>query len=271
MRGSCNALIVSPPTIDIVAIGDLLVMRPGGPGLYAGFSLKIMGCEVSLLGPIGDETLKTIKMERELGLSRLWLPAPGPGFVFRLEYRDGGRRTLFTGKREVLDPQVVLSAIRILDPDILVISPIYGELSPSDAVVACSAVAHCAVDVQGFVRAGLEAPQRVPILHASNDDMRYEDVKRMRSQIIYYTRGSGPISALIGGKEIDISVPPVRLPDPTGAGDIFTAIAIYLIREGEDPLSAAEIAATMIPRVLEALRSRAASDGSSIRSPAQQR
>lgn len=254
MGGGCRALIVSPPTIDIIALDGSTVVRPGGPGLYAGYALKHAGCEVSLLGPAGSETLMTARVERELGLERIGYMTPLAGFIFRLEYKGGKRRVSFSGDRSAVDPQILRSALRREDPDLLVLSPIFGELSPSDAVAACVEISHCAVDAQGFVRGGLEVPSGVPLLHASDDDISYDEVRKHRAKVIYYTRGDGPVSVIVDGKEFLIAGPGERLEDPTGAGDVFTALVAHFTKEGEDPSSAAIRAMGETVKVLEALR-----------------
>lgn len=255
--GFCRALVISPPTLDMVVFGGRFKLRVGGPGLYGGLAFKMMGCDVGLVGPVGYETLRTTWVEGKLGLHRIGYVSPGEGFLFTLTYANMGSRrfTSFSGRVQALDPTVVLGTLRDYNPQLVLISPVYGEISEGLASYICGNVVYCALDLQGFTRVNyVLRGSRFRVVHVSDDDMDYEEVRGLKASVIYYTRGIRSVSVVLEGVEHRVDGPTVIVEDPTGAGDVFTAITLYNLYRGFDPVEAARVAVKLTSRILSDIR-----------------
>ncbi len=247
-----KAIIVSPPSLDIIGEG----YRAGGPSLYAGAALRLLGWEAYAVGPYGYCTSHVVALEEELGIHRLGYPVAGPGLVFRIEYTGEGRRVELLHGVPGLDPQMVLHSLEDTGrPDIVLVSPLYGE-EPGFLPGLLSSRYMTLVDVQGYARRGLHAliPARggYQVLHASRDEV--EGVPRWG--LVVLTDGPGRVEAYWNGARVHEYDPrgPL-LDDPTGAGDAFTALVGAGLASGYTVEESVERAEEMVPLVLEFVHS----------------
>ncbi len=250
-----RALIVAPPTIDIMENG----LRPGGPGLYAGYALSRLGYSVFLYGASGWLTRLVEGVEARLGLCRVGYYTPwSMGAVFRLVHdRDGNKSAVPVSRPPALDVQSVLDVVNKVYPDLVILSPVYGE----DCTLASTLGGHgmLVVDVQGYSRAGLECPLDARIVHVSVEDYGFHMLPGCQPGIILYTLGVDGVIVADGCRWLSIPGPDVILDDSTGAGDVFTALFSHHYLESGDALEAAVEAVAGTPRILAGLHTRLAS------------
>ncbi len=244
-----RALIVAPPTIDIMDHG----LRPGGPGLYAGYALSKLGYSVFLYGASGWLTRLVEGVEARLGLHRVGYYTPwSMGAVFRLVHKpDGNKSAVPVSRPPALDVQSVLNVVNRVDIDLILLSPVYGE----DCSLASTLGGHAmlAVDVQGYSRAGLDCPLDAPIVHVSVEDYGFHMLPGCMHGIVLYTLGVNGVIVVDGCRWLSIPGPDVILDDSTGAGDAFTALFSHYYLESSDALDAAVKAVAGTPRILAEL------------------
>ena len=251
-----RVLIVSPASTDIVLTGRTARVRPGGPALYAGAAASLMGHEAYAYGGWGYENDCTVKAEEMAGVVRLGERSAGGGAVFVLDYRGGERRVVLAGR----PPSVcagVLAAYRRVDPDLVLVSPLYGDVCPG-ILPMLRAGALVAVDVQGYHRAGMKGqllPGSADVIHGSGEEAR--GLHRSAAPIIVETNGYGPVALSLRGVRVTVleRPPGPRLRDPTGAGDVFTLLLAIHLHRGEPPLEAARLAAGGVPSLLRKVHS----------------
>lgn len=248
-------LVVSPPTIDV--IGDRC--RVGGPAVYAGAVFRRLGGLAYAVGPVGFRTLGTVWVERRLGVWRLGYYYGGEGLVFNIKYLGGGRRIVsLESSTNGLDPSVVLSASSGLGLlDAVLLSPLYGEEWGMLAPLLSARSRLVAVDVQGYVRAGLDPSPTsggAVLVHASRGEVG-EGLP-----ILYYVETDGPGDIILverSGMRLVARPRGGLLRDPTGAGDAYTASLLYYLLEGypvEDSLElASEVVYSVLPSIQEEL------------------
>ncbi len=258
-----SLLVVSPPTLDYIYIRGSEVKRAGGPALYASFGASLLGYRVLALGPWGWETAESVTVERDVGVERVGYPFAGRGAVFRHYYVEGKRISEILGRPEAVRLDEFIGSVEDLKPDIVMISPVTGEEAGHvlAAAVPLTTVRCIALDVQGYVRGynhlwySFIARSRRLVIHASTDDLSEEDASLIADRgILVYTRGEGPVTLYDGTAKIEYSGPRRRVTDPTGAGDIFTAIFSSTYCETLDAESSLRAAVELTPKALEAAR-----------------
>ena len=255
-------VVVSPPTLDLIRVGGRVYTKPGGPALYGGFGARLVGVGVVSVGPVGYLTLESARAEALLGVSRGGYGTSSPGFVFSHEYESGYRRSTVLHRGPAMDPQRVIDVVDSARPDMALLSPIYGEEWGLLAEALRQMVDCMALDLQGYVRAGLGdrflgvVRGRYTLLHASDEDIGPGLLSRLHSNgYIVYTAGTGPIRVIYGRGSIDVTVggPKRVVKDPTGAGDVFTALALYRFCSTWDIEEAVKYSVEKTPEVLEAV------------------
>jgi len=241
-----SLLVVSPPALDLVSEGA----RPGGPGLYAGAAFTREGGRAAAVGPAGYCTLETVRVEERLGVPRLGYTVSGPGHVNRLVYTGSGRRVDILYTPPALDPGEVAGGLA-WGWDAVLLSPLAGE-DPGVARLLEGRVRVVAVDVQGYARAGVEPwllYDRILVVHAGDG----EPWRPGAGRVVVVTRGPGPVDVYLDGSLAGRVYPEGALGDPTGAGDVFTALFLMGLLEDGDPLSAARRAVERVPEALASI------------------
>ncbi len=247
-------LVIAPPTIDLVE-GE---PRPGGPGLYAGLALSILGAKPTLAGPIGVETLPAVAAERRLGLERVGYPTTRPGAVFSLTYRGQERRVETIHRPPPIDHGEILKTLTRASWDMILLSPLSGEEAGHLLPLLWQYTGLVVVDAQGYHRVGLkkvlDAPGLYQVLHASGQ----EASGLGHWGVLVETNGPGKIRLATPWASWMLDPEGPRLADPTGAGDVFTAaLALGLLRGYSLPEAARKAAAlvpVLLPRIQEAIK-----------------
>jgi len=128
-------------TVD--EIGDKLVV--GGPGYYGGWALHLLGCEVHLVSSMSD---KYRSLYRELyGVFRIHeVPCDSnPRFIIR-----NGRAVGLVEEGCSIPVDYLENVIDDVGPDLVVFSPVYGELNGKHIVRVKDRFT--SMDIQGFTR-----------------------------------------------------------------------------------------------------------------------
>jgi hypothetical protein len=259
-----SLLVVAAPTLDLI---DSKGPRPGGPGFYAALAGAFSGCRVDVLGPLGIEDAHLIEPAYSNVGARLLGPrVPGCSYRFTHTYKGGSRYSRATCMPAPLGPGEVESILSA-GYDAILVSPVGCEAGEDVARL----VAHSspwipkAVDVQGFVRCGKHIPWSAfsgyAFIHASSDDMQ-PPLNPPPHLSVVYTMGVRGGFVLRAGRTATLPDPPIRLGDPTGAGDVFTTLTLCGIARGLTLEEAVEAAVDATPRVLGAA-GRAAADPTS--------
>ncbi|MCE4616194.1 MAG: hypothetical protein F7C09_03910 [Aeropyrum sp.] len=237
LSGLCRALIVSPPTLDLIEGPWGSESRPGGPGIYAGVAFQRAGCAVDLVGAIGHLTMETVVVEKRLGFNRVGYYESFDGYVFHHIYKAGGRVSRLVTEPRPLDIIRLLDLLRDADYNIILYSPIYGEDSGYiPQYLSSNWRGVVALDIQGYARRwkdGWAPPSKriASIIHVSSDDSFYPS--ECSSYITIYTEGvRGGYVDICGGPRLGIPPPRKRLENPTGAGDVFTALVLVMLAIG---------------------------------------
>ena len=255
-RGSARVLVVSPPALDIEG-GRA---RPGGPGVYAGGALALLGHRVAAVGPVGYCTLPVASFESLVGVERLGYPVVGPGYVNELVYTGGGRIVRPLSRVPAFDPSMVARASQDYW-DAIIVSPLWGEDPGALLGLLHSSTRLLVVDVQGYARAGVEPwllYRGIQILHAGDG----EPWEPGSASIVVATGGPGPVRVYWRGRLEGVYRPrPWRLRDPTGAGDVFTALLLDAILSGDTLEEAVGWALDMVGPVLERVQAVAGERG----------
>jgi len=224
--------VVGGPTLDIIVVGGEKTVRYGGPSIYASAvaSLLDLGVEVYVLGVVGWRTLDSLRVIGELG--GLWSGMYFPwveGLVFEHVYRGVNRLSSMIGSTTTLPSSRILQALEEIRPDIVILSPVYGEIALETPSLLYHNYDRCVfLDIQGVQRIGLAKGLLsivASFIHAS--DTEAEEIYNIVMSRILETSGYGPIRLIHGSNREMIGHAVGELEDPTGAGDVFTLLFAY--------------------------------------------
>ena len=243
-----RALVVSPPTIDVLEGG----CRAGGPALYAGYAFRELGVEPYAVGPVGHATMEVVRVEWGLGIRRAGYMIAGPGMVFEISYEGPSRTIRARSSVPVIDTSPVLGvAGGIGYLDVALVSPVYGEEYGGLPLLLQGYSRMVALDVQGYSRRGLLYPWsigEVQVVHASEGEAPY----RPSAWLFLLTRGPGRVDVYMYGRLLGGVDPPGGvLEDPTGAGDAFTAAFLGYLLRGYGVEDSVALASEVVPSLLE--------------------
>ena len=203
---------------------------------------------------MGYLTSYTVKVEERLGVERIGYHDNYEGLVFRIVYENRHRRIWLETRKRTFEPSIILTQLRELGViDAILLSPIYGEEWGSLQPLIAMHSRLTALDVQGYVRIGLDPVSSrgaIHIVHGSSDEI--DGGFPVHYTVI--TDGPGEIWLEKWGRVYHKMMPRGGvLRDPTGAGDGFTAALLYHLLEGypfEDAVEmASEAVYSLLPEV----------------------
>lgn len=265
-------IVVGNLTIDYVNG----VRRPGGFAFYASIALRLLEEKVGIMGCIGEDyPLEYLRFLQKMGIDLSLIGTCPSSTVFRLEYYDDTRilRLESPGGKIELSRGLELA---YSGSDVLILGPVAGELGIRDVIYAKKYFSNIVVEVQGFIRGFtrtgeivyewnndfIEALRNVTLVHLSEDEARVlgeleETVMYLMKRVEIVALTMGPKGSLIGYNNslYYISVPRIYEGDPTGAGDVYTAVLASYLFKGIEPVEAAKYAT--IAAGLKILRSTA--------------
>jgi 1D-myo-inositol 3-kinase len=243
-------LAVGHVTRDQRPGGDVL----GGSVTYAALAARRLGWQAAILTSAGPD----LDPDAELGGVAVFLRRAAATTRFVNEYgEDGSRRQRVTARADDVDLSLLPDTWR--DPDVLLLSPVVGEL----AGLAASSFDAGSVGAvaQGYVRAieadGRVGPRAWPgvsrdllgvhVLFLSEQDVpnAAETARALLEDVpmVALTRGWRGLDLLTRDAVLEVPSLPRPETDPTGAGDVFAAAFLVRYHETEEPEGAAVFAA----------------------------
>lgn len=221
-----KAFVVANPTVDYVITREGGSRRIGGPPYYMGLAFKALGVEAVAIGVVGSEEKEFIEQElRKIGVEPR-LTVGDATTTFELDYRVKPRRS-----KVVRRPSVKISGL--VEGPLVVINPVFDEIGRVEFYADVSAV-----DLQGFIRSGGEAPA-ADIVHFSDDDIAIEprDLIKYNDKwrIAIYTTGSRGAYMSVEGRLYYAPSAEIDVDDTTGSGDVFLAVFSTFMLRINDP------------------------------------
>jgi len=248
-------LILGSLTLDFIEG----VTRAGGPGLYGGIVASLLGCKALVLGPLGCEDQRILATLKKFSIDYLGPVTVGCGYRFVHKYLGNGRRF----SKVICRPRPLsFSDFRNLNRrlDGILISPVGCEIPPWIVEWVYNNLSFDALflDAQGLIRCygdlwRILLPTLNAFYHVSDDDLDvFEPMKR---GVVCFTRGvRGGVVFLEGKPSLKLPPPRRLVKDPTGAGDVFTTIALCSYLEGYSISEAFEIASREVEKYLPLVR-----------------
>lgn len=217
------------PTIDIIYTSRGVLRRYGGPIYYAAMAISALYKNVKVIGVASKDVIEQLTtFFKSIGVDAELIEADHTT-TFELDYRVKPRKVRLVKR----------SARRItyVQGDVAVLSPVYDELL--GAVVEAKVIV---ADLQGYVRAGVEAP-RADLVHFSIDDLAL-DLAQLREfakrwPTVVYTLGEDGAYVVREGTIYYVNSAKIDVEDATGSGDVFLALLTYFhYVQGKDLLEA---------------------------------
>lgn len=220
-----RAFVVGNPTLDYVITKDGVSTRIGGPPYYMGLAFRGLGLEVVAIGVVGPDEREFVEQElRKIGVEPQLIVGDATA-VFELDYRVKPRRS-----SNIRRPSRKISGL--VEGPLVVLNPVFDEIGQVEFYADVSAV-----DLQGFVRSGGEAPA-ADIVHFSDDDLAIDprDLAKYNDKwrIALYTTGSGGAYMAFERRLYYAPSAGLDVDDVTGSGDVFLAVfSAYVLRNGD--------------------------------------
>ncbi len=252
MKGNLEVLIVSSFTLDLLDSSKLCI---GGPAYYSSLALLHYDCKnLTVIAPADDVHVRFANSVN-INLIRVATDVP----VFQLTYLSNGARKIKLVKRvrKIRIPKAILD---LLDNSLVIVSPVYREVSIDLLKELRSKARFLALDIQGLVRKSNErgevsiswyddvvkALELADFVHADlSEVVGFTDMAGASLYLSRYCRGIVTVSngekglvAIVNGEPYYVPALPGIRGESTGTGDIFLAIASYELFLGEDPLTA---------------------------------
>lgn len=219
------AYIVGNPTVDLIITSSGTTKKVGGPPYYMGIALVALGIRPLALGVVGPDEAELVSEElRRIGVEPRLRIGDATSY-FELDYRQRPRRA-----RALKRPATKIDGV--VEGPLVLIAPVYDEVGRLDFAADLSAV-----DLQGFLRAGLEAPS-ADVAHFSDDDLTIDlsELPKLNKKwrIVLYTRGIGGAYMAYEGAIYYADSARISAEDVTGSGDVFLAVfAATMLRSGD--------------------------------------
>ncbi len=243
-----RVLIVGNLTLDRLSSNE---RRAGGPGLYGGIALRHLDVEVFVYSCLPRECSEPISSSLSAHGIKLIAQSCEKMPSFEITYSDDSRtlKVISTGERL----NRVIDVVRGVRPSLVIFSPVLNEVDPHDVLKAKTLGSIVVVDIQGFVRvvgsdgvvahewrdsvdlvvscADLVHCDLSEVPQAAGDALKAVEyfLNRSQDKVITITLGSRGSYAVVNGSAYYIPTLNVMSVDNVGTGDIFTAVASYLI------------------------------------------
>jgi sugar/nucleoside kinase (ribokinase family) len=234
----------------------------GGGPWHAARALRAMNYESRIVAKCGEEDRQRFGSQlATLGLQST-VVGGGETTAFSFSYDERGARTMFVdavGDPWHTDdlPQDLLRDTKWLHVPAL----LHGDFD-ADAFAWLARDRRILLDGQGLVRARREGPlelsgsldldvlRHVTVLKLAEEEAAvFDDVRELGVPEVLVTRG--PVGSTIVTAERAVDVPANAVDaDPTGAGDAFSAAYLASRADGQEPLSAARRATTVVEALL---------------------
>ncbi len=272
-----RGLVVGHLVLDYVVRGGVVRRALGGTAAYSGVAARRYGAEVALVSKVGPdfpEEYLLFLARSGLDLTHVRL-AKLRSTSFKLVYEDGERRLYLVSRCDPITPDDLPSR---LDYDFVHVGPVAGEV-PLESLRAlregCAGL--ISLDLQGYVRAlegglvtyrrsadALEAVRYADIVHGDEREVAAlaepgqglsdlaSSLLELGVKVLLITMGES--GSYVVSRDARLYVPaaePRRVADPTGAGDVYTAIFAAHYAATQDVEESAAMAAAAASLLVE--------------------
>lgn len=270
-----RGLVVGHLVLDFVIRSGKVRKSLGGTAAYSSIALKRYGVDVSIVSRVGHdfpEEYLLFLARNGVDISYVKL-SEFKSTSFKLIYEDGQRRLFLASRCGQILPE---DLPEILEYDFIHVGPVAGEvpLSTLKELRVCKGI--ISLDVQGYVRSfkngyvtyfcsreSVESLKYVDIVHGDTDEImvlgRERSIFRaalklleVGPKILLVTRGEKGSYIFSRDKYFYVPAPrPRRVIDPTGAGDVYTAIFVACYVVSENILESAMMASAAASLLVE--------------------
>ncbi len=274
VRESIDYLVIGHLTVDQHPHGN----RSGGTVRYGASVAPKLGARIGVVTSAHPE----IDVNAWIGSGAACALKPADDTTtFRNEYEPGGRRQSLTkvaGRVGISDAPSHWRNARIIH-----LAPLVREIDPEEVLLCPEDSLRCAT-IQGWLRTwdpeGSVRPSTHPRLSAhfghfdaivvSDEDLNSLECTRREllsaARLIAVTNGPAGADLWSNGRHLGhVNALPVRVVDPTGAGDVFATAFFLQLATGQDPLPAARYASCAASLSTQGVGIEAVADDSAIR------
>jgi len=247
----------------------------GGAAAYSSIALKRYGVNVSVVSKVGydfPEEYLLFLARNSIDTSHIKL-SKLRSTSFRLVYEDGQRKLFLTSRCEQILPEDIPDE---LNYDLIHVGPVAGEVPPQTLKKLRRCEGIISLDLQGYVRdfrngyvtysysdKAIEALRYVDVVHGDEDEVMALasgqgigeaalNLLRIGPKVILVTKGEQGSYIFSRKRAFYIPAPkPRRVADPTGAGDVYTAIFAAHYTISNDVVEAAIMASSAASLLVE--------------------
>ncbi len=271
-----DVVVVGHFALDvIIREGELIGGAPGGPPTYASLAASSLGAKVSVISKVGDdfpEDHVKFLSDNGIDLSGLKVVKDASTTNYVLSYEDGERKLLLKARA----PDITVEDIpEGLAARAVLMAPIAGEISSPVVSELRRRAEYLCLDPQGFVRKFLEDGTVVltswfnrhilsstDILKASVREyecimgkgrLRYglSKLHQLGISIVVITLGEEGSIVSVRNRLFAVPAYPVKMVEPTGAGDAYIGAFLAEYVRGEDPVWCACVGSAAASFVVE--------------------
>ena len=258
-----DCLIVGNLTLD--KIGDKL--RIGGPGLYGGWALYLLGCKVHVLTSMNSTYRRLFRGLMDKFVFHEYNCGSLPIFIIR-----EGRAVGLDKQGCRIDWCFIEQVINDVKPDILIFTPVYHEIEPHDLKNYRGSFKVVALDIQGLTRRLVDDKivniwdnvffkilSFFDIVHGNIRELSFADeVNEVLMKLRDYSMEAGNaflvsmdekgLYLVYDGKILYFPPMKVKVYNDVGAGDVLLAVTSYYYALGYDIVNATKhgLAATLL-------------------------
>lgn len=274
-RVKLRGLVIGHLVLDIVVRFGRTRKSLGGTVAYSSIALRRYGVDVSIVSKVGrdfPEEYLLFLARNNVDISYVKL-SQSKSTSFKLVYDNGQRRLFLISQCNQIFPKDLPET---LDYDFIHIGPVAGEVPLSTLKKARECEGIISLDVQGYVRRfkdgyvtyshsyeGLRSLKYVDIVHGDTDEIMALgggksifkaalNLLKIGPMILLVTRGEKGSYIFSRDKYFYVPAPkPRKVIDPTGAGDVYTAIFVAHYIVSNDILESAIMASAAASLLVE--------------------
>jgi len=283
-----NFLAVGNISIDLIHTEAGFARRVAGSSFYAALAASRLGVSSGVLAKCGPEVepRRDLRHLLEAGVDLSGLMRASVTSSYELFYRGEDRTLRLRRVGEEITPEDVERAGASCEAAL--VSPIYREVPKETLLRIRRKCGLLAVDPQGYIRRrvrggwirfarwnlarGLEGaadiivtskPELPFLARARGDEGKLRELLNSGADIVFMTREGGAREALLAfdGRVFRIPVvPPRRVMDPGGAGDVSAAAFVSEFMRTKEPVWSALFASSVASFIYEAFGAESAPD-----------
>ncbi|MEM0440318.1 MAG: PfkB family carbohydrate kinase [Candidatus Caldarchaeum sp.] len=263
--------VVGALTIDVY--GDKIFL--GGPPWFAGGAAASIHHSVNVYSAVGEldfpQSFYDQLVKARVNISKIVKVPDSFSYTFQHNYTQKTRRS----KLIRMGPRIPEDSLADIDVDSLLLSPVYREAGENHFKILRNSSSHLALDIQGFLREADDSGnvflvskelghllKSADVIHCSDEEAVVLSGEADPLQAVKKIARAAPGVVLVGSRtgllaahrgmvsffSINLEHSDV---DPTGAGDMLTALLVAFVREAD---SATEATVSALAHLVELLR-----------------